>query len=390
MGQAQYGEVAMFQTFLTALVALTGLSLQGAAGRKYYDVTTDDRELALYIGACLQILCAMTAVVALIMFLSRDALSLWLGIRTQWFAWSILAAASTFVVQLRMSQWLVRRKSSRYGAMQVAQSLANMGLSLILVVYFRRGADGRILAMVAVPIVMGVLALVLLQRDRLLTVAWRPALIREASSYGLPLLPHVLGLMALSTVDRVVVNRELGLAQAGVYMVAVQLAMGLALVFDAVNSSYVPWLFERLARDLTREKREIVRWTYYYFSLALLAAGFAFLIGPSAVRLLVGERYAAAGTAIGWLALGQAFSGMYLTVTNYIFFSKRTGMLSLVTIVSSAMLLLILPPLTHRFGLSGASIAFAAGMLARFLLTWWVAQIRHPMPWFDFRADTLT
>src|SRR5690606_34839927 len=37
LGPAQYGEVAMFQTFLATLAAFTGLSVQGAAARKYYD-----------------------------------------------------------------------------------------------------------------------------------------------------------------------------------------------------------------------------------------------------------------------------------------------------------------------------------------------------------------
>jgi len=72
--------------------------------------------------------------------------------------------------------------------------------------------------------------------------------------------------------------------------------------------------------------------TYAYFAAALLMAGIMFLFGPLIVRLLAGPRYAEAGTVIGWIALGHAFGGMYLMVTNYVFYSKRTGLLSLSTI----------------------------------------------------------
>lgn len=379
----QYGEVAMFQTIVVGFTALIGLSLPGAAGRKYYDFDSEHSELRHYIGACFQLLLVSSTIVLVALLFWQDALSAWLGVRTQWLPWALVASLAGLLFQMRMTQWQVRREPTKYGIAQVGQSFLNMGVSILLVMVLRRGADGRIEALIAVPLGMAVLALILLYRDGLLGMAWRPQYIGEAAKYGVPLVPHGVGLFLLSTVDRFIVNRELGIAQAGIYMVAVQLAMGLALVFDSVNSSYVPWLYERLKRDVDTEKREIVRWTYMYFAFALACAGAAFAIGPFVVTTIAGAKYAGAGKALGWLALGQAFAGMYLAVTNYIFYSKRTGLLSLTTICSGLFTLALLPILTRAYGLVGASVAFAAGMLVRFLLTWWVAQRRHPMPWFE-------
>lgn len=388
LGPTQYGEVAMFQTVLTALVAVTGLSLQGAAGRKYYDFSDDTGDLKYYIGACFQLLAASTAVVLLVVAIFRHQLATWLGIETRWLPWAVAGSAATFIVQMRMTQWQMRKQPVNYGIMQVSQSLLNMGASVFLVVVLLRGAAGRIEAIIGVPMLMAAASLWLLHRDGLLGASWRPEFIREAASYGVPLLPHVVGLLLLSSFDRIIVNSELGVAQAGVYMVAVQLAMGLALLFDSVNNSYVPWLFERLTRDAEHEKRQIVRWSYVYFAFALACAGVAFLIGPAAVRMIAGVRYAEAGKAIGWLALGQAFAGMYLVVTNYIFYSKRTGVLSLTTIASGLLTVAALPYMTRHHGLSGAAWVFAGGMFVRFVLTWWVANLRHPMPWFNPRFKT--
>lgn len=214
------------------------------------------------------------------------------------------------------------------------------------------------------------LALVLLQRDGLLSfLVWRPDYLQEALKSSVPLIPHIAGLFLLTTVDRFVINAELGLADAGVYMVAAQLAGAMGLVFNAVNKAYVPWLFERLKRDVCDEKRQIVRYTYAWFMLILFGAGLVFMIGPWLVTLVAGQEYAQAGEFIGWLALGQAFVGMYLMVTNYAIYSKRTGLLSLATITSGVINVILLVALIRLLGLKGAAIAFCISMAIRFLLT---------------------
>jgi O-antigen/teichoic acid export membrane protein len=88
--------------------------------------------------------------------------------------------------------------------------------------------------------------------------------------------------------------------------------------------------------------------------------------------------------------LGQAFSGMYLMVTNYIFYSKKTGLLSLVTISSGLLNVVFLVVLIKLLGITGAAMAFTLAMALRFLLTWWVAQKRHPMPWFNSSIISVT
>lgn len=380
--QSEYGQVAVFQTYQVALSAVTGLSLNGASARKYYDLRENPGELRFFIGACFQLLFMTSAVALLFAWGFRGELSDWLGIRVKWIPWAVFASASGGAVLIRMSQWQVRKQAVKYGALQVTQSFLNMSLSLVLVVGFHWGADGRMFAMVAVPLALALVSLLLLWSDGLVAIAWRPDFLKEAARFGLPLAPHVIGLLLLTSADRIVVNAELGTAKAGVYMVAVQIAMGLALLFDSFNSAYVPWLYERLKRDQPAEKRAMVRFTYAYFLFALAAGASFFLVGPPAVTWIAGPSYAEAGKAIGWLALGQSFAGMYLMVTNYIYYSKRTALLSLTTIASAVCCVAILPGMTRAFGVAGAAAAVAAATLVRFLFTWLVAHRQHPMPWF--------
>jgi O-antigen/teichoic acid export membrane protein len=384
---AEYGEVAMFQTWIAALAAFTGLSVHGAAERKYYDTGSDENALRCFIGACLQVLVLSTLVTFCIVCLFRTQLAELLGLQTQWLLWGVGVSTAGFLVQIRLGQWLVRKKALAYGALQISLSLMLTLLSILTVVVLLWAAEGRILAQIWTAAAFMGISLYFLHADRLIAFNTEWSRIREALAFGVPLIPHVAGGFLLASVDRIVVNAELGLGPAGMYMVAVQISTAMLLVFDAVNKAYIPWLYERLQRDVMAEKRQIVRYTYLYFCIVLLMAAIAFLLGPFLIRLIAGGQYTAAGEVIGWLALGQSFCGMYFMVTNYIFYSKRTAMLSLATITSGLLNVGLLLVLIEPLGLTGAAQAFCIAMAVRFLLTWVVAQKRHPMPWFDFKPQ---
>lgn len=379
----EYGEVAMFQTLLGALAAFIGLSLHGAAGRKFYDGNLAENDLKEFIGSCLQILFVTTAITFSVLFIFSSKFSQWLELESNWVLFAVLTTAANVVTQIRLVQWQVRKKAKLYGALQVSRSFFNVGLSLLLVVVLMHGSGGRIAAQIIVASSFALLALWLLKRNHLFKFfIWRPDYIREALQFGVPLIPHVGGMFLLTTVDRFVINSKLGLAEAGIYMVAVQFGMALSLVFDAINKAYVPWLFERLKRDNEEEKRQIVWYTYVWYAFILLGSGLAFIVAPWLIIFIAGEEYARAGDVIGWLVLGQTFNGMYLMITNYIFYSKRTGLLSLTSIFSGLVNLLLLTLLVSQLGIKGAAYAFCFSMALRFLLAWYVAQKRHPMPWF--------
>lgn len=379
----EYGEIAMFQTLLAGLAAVTGFSVAGACNRKYYDSDITQHEMQAFIASCLQILILSSSIVFLVMLVFHPYFESWLGLDKKWIFGAVIVSACSTIIQIRLGQWQVRKDAKKYGALQISQSLFNMLLSLILVILLLQGASGRISAQICAAVLFAGIAVLLLKKDKLLGFFyWRPDYIKEALKFGVPLIPHIGGIFLLNSVDRLVINTELGIADAGIYMVAVQLAGSIALIFDALNKAYVPWLYERLKRNQTKEMLQIVRFTYLWFFLILIGSGLGFVIGPWMISLIAGQQYVKAGDVIGWLLLGQAFGGMYLMVTNYIFYSKRTGLLSIATIFSGLLNILLLLVLIKILGLQGAAIAFAVAMFIRFLLTWWVAQKVHPMPWF--------
>lgn len=387
LGPTEYGVVAMFQALVAGLGAVVGFGVVGAIARKYYDADSSPHKLRDFIGTCIQITLASGLLAFAGVVLFRGQIGEWLGLDFRWTALAVSVATATVLVQVRLSQWQVKGEAVRYAMLQTGQSGLALVLSLVAVVALAMGADGRILAIALAICISSLVSVWLLNRDGLLRLRfWNASHVREALAFGLPLMPHTLGGFLLFSVDRFVINANLGLSDAGVYAVASQLVGVMSMVFGAVNNAYVPWLFQRLRDDLPAEKRQIVRYTYIWFGLIILAVAGVFLIGQPLVVLIAGDNFSAAGEVIGWLALSQAFVGMYLMVTNYIFYSKKTAYLSFSTLLSGLINLVLLPFMVVSYGLKGAAGAACIANGLQFLMTWWLASRLHPMPWFGVRV----
>ncbi|SFR45073.1 Membrane protein involved in the export of O-antigen and teichoic acid [Pseudidiomarina maritima] len=386
LSPGEYGEVAMFQVLVGFFSSIVGLSVAGAANRKFYDNDQSKEQMAGFIATCFIVLFGSFVVTLFILAFFSNYLAHWLSIPEPYIFYSLIVSAGTMAINIRLGQWQIRKKASNYGAFQITQSLANGSLSLILVVVFAYGAFGRIGAQVAVIILFGLIAVALLLKDSLINLKHvKREYFSEVLNFGIPLIPHIAGIYLLSSIDRFVITTELGLEETGIYSVAAQAAGALMLIFTAINQAFVPWLFERLKQDNLQQNKFIVRTTYKWFAVILFGAALSFVAGPPLLIFLTGEKFARSGEIIGLLVLGNVFVGMYLMVTNYIFYSKQTGLLSTVTILSGLFNVILLLNFVKIWGLQGAALAFCIAMGVRFLFTWVVAQLKHPMPWFDFR-----
>lgn len=382
----EYGVVAVFQVWCSLLAVLCGLNTYGAATRKNYDYDEPDKYMGDYISACVAILLISSVIIGLSLLPFLSFLSTALGLSAVWILAGLVFAVGNFLVQLRLRQWQVRKRPVKYGQFQIGLSVLNAGISLLLVVVLTMGVSGRLIGITSAMLLFGCIGAILLWRDKLLVCSWRPDLIKDALAFSVPLLPHFVGGFLLLTVDRAVIGSVLGLEAAGHYMVAVQLALALNLLLQSLHKAYVPWLFERLKRDIAEEKKRIIRGSYVYFVALIAIALIAFVIGKPVLIVIAGATYAPAGDIIGWLVLAQAIRGMYYVVSSYLMYAKKTQQISLITIVSGAINIGLLLILLDAYGLMGAAWAVCAGAVVQFLATWYSASRAIAMPWSLRRA----
>ncbi|MDC0923002.1 oligosaccharide flippase family protein [Gammaproteobacteria bacterium] len=382
-----FGEIAIFQTAYMAFGALVGSTIAESASRKFFDEGAA-RQLPYFIGSCIQVSIVLSLITSLIIYTFYEQISEALHIPPSYLFYSILIAFMSVIIQIRLGQWQVRNKSFAYGALQVSQSALIAFLTVSYLIVIQPDAFGRVLSQLIVCISLALFSIFLLKKDGLLNlVHFNPSYIRESLTFGIPLIPHVVGVFLLSMFDRFFIAGELGIAQSGIYMLAAQLATIVSIGHESLNKAFVPWLFDKLQKNRWSDKVLIVKLTYLWLITILLTAPLFFIVGPYLVVLVAGPEYASAGKVFGWLALGHSFGGMYAMLNGYIYFSKITFSLSGITIASGAINIVLLILLIPRFGIEGAGIAFSASMFLRFILTWSAASISHPMPWTTFLSE---
>ncbi|XNT08521.1 oligosaccharide flippase family protein [Vibrio cyclitrophicus] len=379
----QYGQVAIFIALVSALGAFIGLNSVGASSRVYFDDLTFVEKLR-YNNSCVLIFIISSLLVCLILFYFGLMIEEKIDVPIEYVYFSLFVSMCNYIFQFRLVSFQVRKEAIYFGMFQISNSSINCFLSLIFVVSFGLGEFGRILGISLSMLFMAIFSLSSLFKNKIwdFRVGLNASDIKGALAFGIPLVTHVFGGFLLASADRFVITNYFNASSAGIYMVAVQISMIFAIVFDALNRAFMPWLFERLSDSSKESHHLIVRMTYSGFLLSVLIAILASYFIPYILPYLLGEEFIIPSGILVWLFFAQVFGGMYLAVTNYIFYSKQTKKLAYVTIISGVINILLLVILVPRFDLQGAAIAFFLSKLLQFLLTWYTANSCFKMPWF--------
>lgn len=375
----QYGMVAIFGVLTSTFGAFAGLSVHGAVNVRYFDAEVD---LPRYVVTALAILASSAAVVLGVVLAGASWLTEWTGLPLAGLALAVVAAAAQFVINIRLVLWQVRGHAVRYGAFQVGQMLLNLVLSLLLIAALGLGWEGRALGIALALSLFAVVALVTLQRAGLVT--WPPsaAYAKDALRFGVPLIPHVIGSLFIASSDRLMVAGLLNVHEAGVYAAGMQIGLVIGVLADASVKAVSPWIYARLARPDDAARRTIVRLTYAYFAAIALVALVFSALAPH-LLMLVGEQFRSSRDVVVYIAIGGAFSGMYLMVVNYIFFVGRNELLSAVSLAVGVLNLGLSYVLVQRSGAVGAAQAYMVSQFVMFVATWILAAKCHPMPWLE-------
>jgi len=243
--------------------------------------------------------------------------------------------------------------------------------------------QGRTGGMALAAAICGIAALFLLWRGGWMRISFDRDYARSALKFGLPLVPHVIGGFLITTIDRFMITNILDVASTGIYMVAVQIGLAALLVTDAVNRAVSPWLIEALKVHDAARDRLIVRLSYAYFILLLVGGYLGGILAPPVFAILVGEQFRAAGSVLVYITLGQAVSGIYLILSNYIFYAGRTGTLALITLSSGLLNVLMSYWLLTTRGIEGAAQSFLLAQIVLCVGAWWLANKVRPMPWLS-------
>lgn len=379
LSPADYGIVSMFGVLVSFVGPFTGLSVQGAIARMYYEKDTID--IREYITNSIYILITSTAIVSIIFIFFPNIISRLSSVPIQ-VLWIVIAVSfSQFITRIVLTLWQVQVKPIQYGIYLISQTALNMFLSVFFIVAVGLTWEGRVYAQFVAFLLFAIIGFVILIKNKWLKFKINKKYIKHALGFGVPLIPHVLGGIIMTMTDRVFITNMVGIETTGIYTVGYQIGMIINLLAASFNQAYVPWLYSKLKENVIETKKKIVKLTYGYFIIILLLAIGLSVIGPFFLSFFVGKAFSQSGIFVTWIAIGYAFNGMYYMVVNYIFYANRNSLLAFVTFSTAILNVILNYFFIKGYGAIGAAQATTVIYFIKFVTVWILSAKVYPMPW---------
>jgi O-antigen/teichoic acid export membrane protein len=255
--------------------------------------------------------------------------------------------------------------------------LVTIALTVVLVVGAGEGARGLLIGSYASGAAF-VLGLIVLQR-RHLSLFFDRALLRRLLRFGLPTMPAEVSLYLLNFVDRIIIVRSVGLAEAGLYSLAVKFAQGVNVLVRGFQLAWPPLAYS--IRDDDEARRT------YATVVTLFVAGCAFvltgmwLFSRWFVRALAAPEFFDSYEAIGLISTAVTLYALYMVLVVILGRTGRTEFnfpATIAALVANVVLNLILvPPL----GIVGAGLALVASYIVVLALMYFFTQRLFPVPY---------
>ena len=379
-----YGVLSLAQLLITLALPLVLINTHGLFVIERTRLS--GKELAGLVSAMVWLPVAGCAAITMIFWAAHGALAALFKLPDTWVVMIPVFCLVQSVPTLVPVIFQGRQQAVHYGAFKTALSILNLGLSILFVISLAMGWEGRLWGIFWANVVFTAVGLLTLRREGLLILGLFRQQTLSALRFGLPLIPHSVSGILLAMSDRIFLANIAGPGEAGVYSVAYQIASGVGIIMTSINQAWAPHLFGCLNKDPgTEEKRTIVRRTYRIIScMAGIAIVYA-VIMYAAYDFLIGPAFHSGKVLALILAGAFCLQGAYYVVTNYIYYVRKTHVLSGITtscLIASAIGNVALIPLAGSYG---AAAVMLAVWLAMFVLTWVFAARLFPMPWLPSR-----
>jgi O-antigen/teichoic acid export membrane protein len=271
----------------------------------------------------------------------------------------------------------LEERARAYFVTTMLSVLVAIGLTVVLVVGKGEGARGLLLGSYASGAAF-VLGLIVVHRRRLSLWVDR-ALLRRLMRFGLPTMPAELSLYLLNFVDRIIIVRSAGLAEAGLYSLAVKFAQAVNVLVRGFQLAWPPLAYS-IRDDGEARRAYAVIVTWFVAGCAFVVTGM-WLLSRWIVRALAAPEFFGSYKAVGLIATGVTLYALYMVLVVILGRTGRTEFnfpAALAALAANVALnLLLVPPL----GIVGAGLALVASYLVVLALMYGFTQRLFPVPY---------
>jgi O-antigen/teichoic acid export membrane protein len=279
--------------------------------------------------------------------------------------------------EFMLTLFRLEERARAYFLTTILNVIAAIGLTVVLVVGLEEGARGVLLGSYAAGGAF-VLALIAWQWRRL-SLRFDRQLLRRLLRFGLPTMPAEVSLYLLNFVDRLIIVRTLGLAEAGLYSLAVKFAQAVNVLVRGFQLAWPPLAYSIRDDDEARRAYAVVV-TLFTAGCAFVVAGM-WLFSRWIVRALAAPDFFNSFEAVGLISTAISLYALYLVLVVILGRTGRTEFnfpAAIGALVTNVALNLLLVP---SLEIVGAGIALIVSYLVVLALMFVFTQRLFPVPY---------
>jgi len=381
LSPADFGRVVIFQLTTALTLPLINLNTHGAISRRFFDKNIN---FASYLSNCLFIAVLTTLLFSILFLLSISILKSFLPLSLILISSIPLICLFQFLSNLPLYVWQVEIKPFKYSILSISQSIVNVSATLLFVVFWGHGWEGRVNAVILSYIIFSFIGLIILTHKRLILFRINGDYIKNALKFGIPLLPNSFSSLINTSVDKLFITYMVGVSEVGLYSVGYLIGSGIDLIGSSFNQGYVPWLYNELSNSKKNSERKIVIFVYSYFIFILLITLGLSTFAPYVMNTFLAYEYSGSSIYVIYIAFGYAFIAMQGMVGPFLFYTEKTYLLSARTVIVAIINIVLNYTLIQAYGAFGAALSTTISFFIGFLITYYLAAKIYPMPWFNF------
>lgn len=330
LSTSQYGQFNVFNSWLSIVTIVVSLNL--CYGVYTQGLIKFDKDRAEY-SSSLQGLTLLLVLIWTVIYIFSS--SFW----NQLFSLTTVQMLSMLLMVWTSSVfnfWAAeQRVVLRYKALVVVTvlvSLAKPIVGMILVVNADDKVTARIVGLALVEVI-GYTGMFILQMRRGKRFYSKRFWI-HAVLFNLPLVPHYLSQIVLSSADRIMIAKMVSSESAGIYSLAYSLSQIMILFNTALSQTLSPWIYQKI-----KDKRAHDIAGVAYGALILIATVNIILIAfaPEAVAIFAPKAYYDAKWIIPPVATSVFFMFAYDLLAKFEFYYERTSLIMLASTIGAVL-----------------------------------------------------
>ena len=370
------GKITNFQYLGNLLLPLIGLSSIASINREYFNASIDFSKLLWQVAYLMFFTLAVLLCAGLI---TGDVISKYTALPIRYVGLALLFAFFFQTVETRLTVFRLRDKAKSFALWKFGRGILEIAITVGAVLLISETWEWRIAGFLLANGILFLIVLIGFLKTKYFTPD--KLLIKKVLNYSLPLVPNALMAVAIGFTDKLFITNYLGLGANGIYSVAFQLGMIIALLQNSFNQAWAPWFYGEMSKEKTNYS-QILKFSLVFVGIFFFACSVLVFIAPSLLSWL-NKEFLTPRAVVIFIMAAFFFNGVYKVFVNYLFFYRETKTILFITASSAILNVILNALLVPTKGMIGAALATMFSFLFQMLLTASIVQVKYKLPWIS-------